>query len=35
MTEPALRVRGLRKQYPNVLAVAGVDLDVQRWEVFV
>ncbi len=34
MNESALRVRGLRKQYPNVLAVDGVDLDVQRGEVF-
>ncbi len=34
MPEAALRVRGLRKQYPDVLAVAGVDLDVLRGEVF-
>ena len=34
MSELALRVRGLKKQYPKVLAVAGVDLDVQRGEVF-
>ncbi len=34
MSELALRVRGLRKQYPNVLAVAGVDLEVKRGEVF-
>ena len=34
MSELALRVRGLKKQYPNVLAVAGVDLDVKRGEVF-
>ena len=34
MTELALRVRGLRKRYPKVLAVDGVDLDVQRGEVF-
>lgn len=34
MSELALRVRGLKKQYPNVLAVAGVDLEVKRGEVF-
>ncbi len=34
MTELALRVRGLKKQYPKVLAVAGVDLEVRRGEVF-
>jgi len=34
MTDLALRVRGLRKRYPNVLAVDGLDLDVQRGEVF-
>ncbi len=34
MPEAALRVRGLKKQYPGVLAVAGVDLDVRRGEVF-
>ena len=34
MTDLALRVRGLRKQFPKVLAVAGVDLDVGRGEVF-
>jgi ABC-2 type transport system ATP-binding protein len=31
---PALRVRGLRKAYPKVVAVAGLDLDVARGEVF-
>ncbi|MDR3670614.1 MAG: ABC transporter ATP-binding protein [Holophaga sp.] len=31
---PALRVRGIRKAYPKVLAVAGLDLEVQRGEVF-
>jgi ABC-2 type transport system ATP-binding protein len=31
---PALRVRGLRKAYPGVVAVAGLDLDVARGEVF-
>jgi ABC-2 type transport system ATP-binding protein len=34
MAELALRVRGLHKQYPNVLAVDGLDLDVPRGEVF-
>ena len=34
MSELALRVRGLRKQFPKVLAVAGVDLDVKRGEIF-
>ena len=34
MTDLALRVRGLRKRYPKVLAVDGLDLDVQRGEVF-
>jgi ABC-2 type transport system ATP-binding protein len=32
--EPALRVRGIRKAYPKVVAVAGLDLEVQRGEVF-
>jgi ABC-2 type transport system ATP-binding protein len=31
---PQIRVRGLRKQFPKVLAVAGVDLDVSAGEVF-
>jgi ABC-2 type transport system ATP-binding protein len=31
---PQIRVRGLRKQFPKVLAVAGVDLDVAAGEVF-
>ncbi|MBI4912315.1 MAG: ABC transporter ATP-binding protein [Acidobacteria bacterium] len=34
MSDSALRVRGLRKQYPKVLAVGGVDLEVPRGEVF-
>jgi len=34
MSELALRVRGLRKQYPKVLAVDGLDLEVRRGEVF-
>jgi ABC-2 type transport system ATP-binding protein len=32
--EPAIRVRGLRKAYPGTVAVAGVDLDVARGEIF-
>jgi ABC-2 type transport system ATP-binding protein len=31
---PALGVRGIRKAYPKVVAVAGLDLEVQRGEVF-
>jgi ABC-2 type transport system ATP-binding protein len=31
---PALRVRNLRKAYPGVVAVAGLDLEVARGEVF-
>src|SRR3569833_2220164 len=31
---PAVSVRGLRKQYPGHLAVAGLDLDIARGEVF-
>ena len=34
MTDLALRVRGLRKRYPKVTAVDGLDLDVRRGEVF-
>jgi ABC-2 type transport system ATP-binding protein len=34
MSELALRVRGLRKQYPKVMAVDGLDLEVRRGEVF-
>jgi len=34
MSPSALRIRGLRKAFPKVLAVAGVDLDVARGEVF-
>jgi ABC-2 type transport system ATP-binding protein len=34
MSEPALRIRGLLKAFPKVLAVAGVDLEVARGEVF-
>ncbi len=32
---PALRMRGIRKSFPGVLALAGVDLDVRRGEVHV
>ncbi|WP_306600267.1 ABC transporter ATP-binding protein [Geothrix sp. 21YS21S-2] len=34
MSDMALRVRGIRKQYPKVLAVDGLDLEVARGEVF-
>ncbi|NTV75255.1 MAG: ABC transporter ATP-binding protein [Holophaga sp.] len=34
MSDLALRVRGIRKQYPKVLAVDGLDLEVARGEVF-
>ncbi len=34
MSESALRIRGLRKAFPKVVAVAGVDLEVARGEVF-
>ncbi|MCE1230086.1 MAG: ABC transporter ATP-binding protein [Firmicutes bacterium] len=34
MTGYALKVRGLRKQYPKVLAVDGVDMEVRCGEVF-
>lgn len=34
MADIALKVRGIRKQYPKVLAVDGVDLEVARGEVF-
>ncbi len=34
METPALLVQGLRKQYPKVLAVDGLDLEVRRGEVF-
>jgi len=34
VSAPALRVRGIRKTYPGVVAVAGLDLDVRRGEVF-
>jgi ABC-2 type transport system ATP-binding protein len=34
MAEVTLRVQGLRKRYPKVLAVDGVDLAVRRGEVF-
>ena len=30
----AVRVRGLRKEYPGHLAVAGIDLDIRQGEVF-
>jgi ABC-2 type transport system ATP-binding protein len=34
MTETAVRVRGLVKRYPDKVAVAGIDLDIARGEVF-
>ncbi len=34
MSEPAVRVRGLRKRYGDVDAVDGVDLDIETGEVF-
>jgi ABC-2 type transport system ATP-binding protein len=34
VSEPAIRVRGLRKAYGNVEAVRGIDLDVAEGEVF-
>ncbi|MCD0485139.1 ABC transporter ATP-binding protein [Streptacidiphilus sp. ASG 303] len=34
MADPAIRVRGLRKQYGGTVAVASVDLDVERGEIF-
>jgi len=34
MSGPALRIRGLRKAFPKVVAVDGVDLEVARGEVF-
>jgi ABC-2 type transport system ATP-binding protein len=34
MPTPALRIRGLRKAFPKVVAVDGVDLEVARGEVF-
>lgn len=34
MTGSALRIRGLRKAFPKVVAVDGVDLEVARGEVF-
>jgi ABC-2 type transport system ATP-binding protein len=34
MSELAIRVRGLRKRFPKVTAVDGVDLEVRRGEVF-
>jgi len=34
MSESALRIHGLRKAFPKVVAVAGVDLEVARGEVF-
>ena len=34
MTDVAIRVRGLRKAYGDNVAVGGVDLDVDRGEVF-
>src|SRR4051794_24098717 len=32
--EEAIRVRGLRKAYPDAVAIDGVDLDVARGEIF-
>lgn len=34
MSDSALRIRGLRKAFPKVVAVDGVDLEVARGEVF-
>jgi ABC-2 type transport system ATP-binding protein len=34
MSEPALRCRGLQKRYADVVAVAGLDLEVRRGECF-
>ncbi len=34
MAESAIRVQGLRKAFPGVVAVDGIDLDVRRGEVF-
>ena len=34
MSTPALRIRGLRKAFPKVVAVDGLDLEVARGEVF-
>jgi ABC-2 type transport system ATP-binding protein len=34
MADPAISVRGLRKQYEELEAVAGIDLEVRRGEVF-
>jgi ABC-2 type transport system ATP-binding protein len=34
MSELAIRIRGLRKRFPKVVAVDGIDLDVARGEVF-
>lgn len=34
MTDKAVRVRGLRKRYGEIAALAGVDLDIARGEVF-
>jgi len=34
MSARALQVRGIRKEYPGVVAVAGLDLEVERGEVF-
>ena len=33
-TEPALRLRGLRKSYGEIEAVRGIDLEVERGEIF-
>src|SRR5688572_5114554 len=34
MTDPAIEVRGLRKSYGAVEAVRGIDLTVERGEIF-
>src|SRR5436190_10934065 len=34
MSAPAVRARGLRKAYPKVIAVKGIDLEIARGEVF-
>ncbi|HVH52540.1 MAG TPA: ATP-binding cassette domain-containing protein, partial [Actinomycetota bacterium] len=34
MAEPVIQVRGLRKSYQDVEAVRGIDLAVERGEVF-
>ena len=34
MSIPAIEAKGLRKKYANVLAVSGLDLKVERGEIF-